>query len=281
MRERVDMTQRGSQAAAGHLTMAQKADRHELYEQSVQSVEDEVEFLEETYRAIRGRKAKVLREDFCGTGRAACEWVRGDAKREAIAVDIDASVLEWGKARHFQRLPADAQERIKFVNDDVLNVRSSGVDMLVAFNFSYWIFKTRDQMREYFRGARESLSDDGLFIVDLFGGSEAFEETKEKTKHDDFTYVWDQAEYDPVTGDYVCHIHFKFPDGSKLKKAFSYHWRLWTLPEVRELLEEAGFSRSTVYWEGADDDGEGTGEYEPVERGDADPAWIAYVVAER
>jgi len=263
------------------LTMAQKADPHELYELSVQSVEDEVEFLEATYLAIRRRKPRVLREDFCGTAHAACEWVRTGATREAIAVDIEASVLEWGKARHYAKLPAGAKKRIDFIHDNVLNVRSSGVDILVAFNFSYWTFKTRDALRDYFRAARESLGDDGLFFVDLFGGSEAFEETKEKTKHDDFTYIWDQAKYDPVTGDYVCHIHFRFPDGSKLKKAFTYHWRLWTVPEVRELLAEAGFSRSTVYWEGVDEDGEGNGEYEPVESGEADPAWIAYVVAEK
>lgn len=278
------MTQRGRQVASEYdvgLTMAQKADRHELYEASVQSVEDEVEFLAQTYVAIRGRKPKVLREDFCGTAQAACEWVSKGSQREAIAVDIDGAVLEWGKTRHYAKLSADAKKRIQFIHDDVLNVRSSGADLLVAFNFSYWIFKTRDALREYFRTAREALSDDGLFFIDLFGGSEAFEEIKEKTKHDDFTYVWDQAKYDPISGDYVCHIHFKFPDGSKLKKAFSYHWRLWTMPEVRELLAEAGFSRSTVYWEGEDEDGEGDGEYKPVQEGEADPAWIAYVVAEK
>ena len=40
----------------------------------------------------------------------------------------------------------------------------------------------------------------------------------------------------PITHATTCHIHFKFPDGSKLKKAFTYEWRLWTAPEIRELL---------------------------------------------
>jgi hypothetical protein len=78
-----------------------------------------------------------------------------------------------------------------------------------------------------------------------------------------------------------CHIHFKFPDGSKIKKAFTYEWRLWTAPELRELLLEAGFSKATVYWEGEDEDGEGNGEFTPDEKGVADYAWIAYVVAEK
>ncbi len=58
------------------LTMAQRADRHVLYERSVQAVDFEVEFLEKTYREIRGRRPKSLREDFCGTAAAACEWVK-------------------------------------------------------------------------------------------------------------------------------------------------------------------------------------------------------------
>jgi hypothetical protein len=49
---------------------------------------------------------------------------------------------------------------------------------------------------------------------------------------------------------------------------------------VRELLAEAGFRRSVVYWEQTGSDGEGNGEFVAAERGDSDPAWIAYVVAD-
>ena len=78
-----------------------------------------------------------------------------------------------------------------------------------------------------------------------------------------------------------CYIHFRFKDGSKIKKAFSYAWRLYTAPELRDMLIEAGFSKATVYWEGEDEDGEGNGEFTPDARGDADLAWIAYIVAEK
>ena len=66
-----------------------------------------------------------------------------------------------------------------------------------------------------------------------------------------------------------------------MQKAFTYVWRLWTLPELRELLAEAGFSRSTVYWEDADDDGEGTGVFRPKAHAEQEQAWVAYIVAER
>ena len=135
-------------------------------------------------------------------------------------------------------------------------------------------------MRSYFCAVHEHLKDDGLFFLDAFGGSEAYEDMKEKTKHNGFTYVWEQAEFDPVTAHCVCHIHFSFPDGSRMVNAFSYAWRLWTLPEVRELLLEAGFKKATVYWE-EDDDDDDDGDYVPVEHGVNDPAWIVYIVAEK
>ena len=51
--------------------------------------------------------------------------------------------------------------------------------------------------------------------------------------------------------------------------------------QTSELLLEAGFKKATVYWEGEDEDGEGNGEFSPEEKGEADLAWIAYVVAEK
>ena len=75
------------------------------------------------------------------------------------------------------------------------------------------------------------------------------------------------------------YIHFQFPDGSELRRAFCYHWRLWTLPEIREVLEEAGFQSVAMYWEGTDDEtGEGNGEWFCTANGDADHGWVAYIV---
>ena len=49
------------------LTVAERADPHALYQQSVQCVEAEIDFVDYTFLARRGRQAKRLREDFCGT----------------------------------------------------------------------------------------------------------------------------------------------------------------------------------------------------------------------
>jgi len=264
----------------GKKTLAEQSDRHILYEQAVQCVEAEIDFVDETFRKLRGRRATILREDFCGTTNTSCEWVKRHGKNIAYSVDIDPDVLEWGRNHHIANLSKNQARRIHVLNSDVLDVEVKALDVVTAMNFSYWIFKSRKAMKQYFSKVRKSLKKDGILFLDAFGGYEAFQNMEESTEHDDFTYIWDQAEYNPITGDAVMHIHFKFNDGSRIDKAFSYFWRQWTLPELTELLQEAGF-RATVYWEGEDKKGEGNGIYAPARTGGADAGWVAYIVAER
>ena len=64
-----------------------------------------------------------------------------------------------------------------------------------------------------------------------------------------------------------------------MRNAFIYEWRLWTLPELREILLEAGFKDIHVLWECTDQDTmEGNGVFRRIKRGDPDPAWLAYIV---
>ena len=272
---------RKSSRKSARPTMAEKADIYELYEQSVQNVEHEVEFLSETFRELTGREAYLFREDFCGTASAACEWARQGPEYQAIGVDIDPEVLDWGRRNRVGRLPPGDRARVSLIEANVLEVETPRVDLMAAFNFSYWILGERPAMLRYFTRAREALKDDGVLFMDMFGGPESFDVAKEKTKHDGFTYIWEQAVFHPVTNFMRCHIHFKFPDGSKIKKAFTYEWRLYTVPEIRDLLLEAGFRKVTVYWEGEDEDGEGNGVFTPSDTGTVDLAWIAYIVAEK
>jgi hypothetical protein len=225
---------------------AQKADRHTLYQDSVQCVEAEIDFVDATFERLRGRKATVLREDFCGTAITSCEWVMRREGNSAIGVDLDPE------------------------------------DTVLAMNFSYWMFKERATLRDYFRCVHDSMVADGIFFLDCYGGYDASREMRERTKNDGFTYVWDQASFNPINSHMRCHIHFHFDDGSKLNKAFTYDWRLWTLPEIKEILEEAGFSTVSFWWQGWDEEeADGDGEYEPVEEADADAAWVCYIVGEK
>lgn len=263
-------------------SMADKADRHLLYEESVQCVEAEIDFVDETFKQLRGRTAKHLREDFCGTGNTSCEWVRRRNTNHAIGVDLDSEVLEWGRENKVSALKPAQAKRIELRNEDVLQAETGVMDIVLAMNFSYWLFEERPLLRHYFERVRATLADDGILFLDAFGGYDAPRVLKERTKFKKHTYIWEQAAFNPINNHMRCHIHFKMKDGSKLEKAFSYEWRMWSLPEIRELLLEAGFSKATVYWQGDDEEtGEGDGEFYPTEEGDADAGWIAYVVAEK
>jgi hypothetical protein len=266
--------------------MSATADRYQLYQQAVQDVVSEIDFIEQTWSELRQRPAEYLREDFCGTANTACEWVIRDDNHFAIGVDLDEEVLEWGRLNNLASLEADQLERIQILQEDVLRTRPGLSDIILAMNFSYYLFLKRDDLRSYFTNVLDGLVSDGILFLDAYGGYEApmvLKEPRECVDGDgrDFTYIWEQAAFNPIDSCMTCHIHFEFPDHSRMEKAFSYHWRLWTLPELREILYEAGFSRVDIYWEGTDTEkNEGNGIYSPSDTGDADPGWVCYIVAQ-
>ena len=264
-------------------TMAELADRHVLYEKSVQDVDQEYHFVNKTFRKLRSRRPYHVREDFCGTASMCCEWVRRRKKNTAVGVDLDPEVLAWARENNLARIKPEARERVTLIEADVFEVQTpQPFDVVLAMNFSYQLFMTREKLGAYFRKVRESLVDDGILFLDAFGGYDTYREIKEKRKYKGYKYIWEHASYNPIDGRMVCHIHFAFPDGSRLKRAFSYEWRMWTLPELRDLLVEAGYSRVTVYWEETDPEtGEGAGVYSPATVGDADPGWVCFLIAEK
>lgn len=264
------------------LPTARTADRHDLYQRAVQSPEAEIDFVDSRFKAIRGRRASTLREDFCGTGYTSCEWVRRRVANRAFGLDLDQPTIDWGLAHNAAGLNDEQRARLHLMNADVRTPprEARGVDIALAMNFSYWIFKTRDELRGYFSVVRRSLAPDGVFFLDLYAGYEAMKVTQERRRiAGGFTYVWDQHAYNPVSGDMECRIHFEFRDGTRLRNAFTYHWRLWTMPEVRELLLEAGFKNVVTYCEGENGNGGGDGRFRAASRCPADAGIIAYLSA--
>ncbi|MDH3637238.1 MAG: class I SAM-dependent methyltransferase [Gammaproteobacteria bacterium] len=261
---------------------AKTADKYELYQLAVQSPAEDVEFLQNVYRDVRGRKAKHFREDFCGTCLLTANWIAQGKSYTAEAFDIDPEPLEWGRMHNLEPL-GKATDQARQHLKDAREPSDRRPDVRCAQNFSYWVFTSRDEMLDYFRKARSDLAEDGLFVVDVHGGPESLEEMAEETELEDgFTYVWDQHKVWPITGQCLCYIHFKFPDGTRLKKAFEYHWRLWGLTELKDILANAGFSRIDCYWEGTDEDGEsGNGVFTREERGEHCLSYVAYLVARK
>ena len=223
------------------------ADIHELYEEAVQSPEDDIIFFRLTFLELRGRHPLVMKEDFCGTSLICCEWVELSPEHKAVGVDLDKDTLQWGATHNIKKLAPEAAQRVMLINDDVLNVRDPKVDFICALNYSFFVFKTRALMRQYFEAAYASLVDDGIFFAELFGGSETMCVQKDEPREfDSFTYEWEQAAFNPATHDMTCHINFYFPDGSKIAPAFTYDWRFWTPPEIKELMLEAGFRETRL-----------------------------------
>jgi len=256
-------------------------DKYSYYKRSVQSPESDVEFFRDTYRTIRRRNPSTLREDFCGTFSLCCEWIKLASKNHAYGIDLDPEPIQYGLKTYASRLSNNQRARLKIQQENVLNPGLPKVDVVCAMNFSHYIFKERAMLKAYFQNCYSTLKDDGVLISDCFGGSLCQQENQESTKYAGFTYYWDQKSFDPITNQAFFNIHFK-PDGKKkIENVFSYDWRMWSIPELREVMLEAGFKKTNVYWEGTTRSGTGNGIFKPSEKGEDCQAWIAYVVGEK
>ena len=254
------------------MSLARRYNKHALYEIAVQQPELLIGMVEQVYEQLTGGQPVTLREDFCGSAHLSSTWVAGDPARRAVAVDNDPKVIRYAE-RH-NRLPlGDAAKRLKLIEADVTRCRASA-DVIASLNFSHSIYTTREAMLKYLKHARRCLKPGGLFVLDLYGGPGAMQPCLEAREYGDFDYLWEQESYDPLTACVVNHIHFRFPDGSHMKRAFTYRWRLWTLVEMRELLTEAGFDDLAVTFESED------GFDESVDTAELD-AYVAYLLAHR
>ena len=266
-------------------------DPHSLYEAAVQNVEADADFIERIWKKELGGRPRRLREDFCGTASLAAHWASRHPDNYAWGVDLDSATLDWGR-RHRLEPAGEAAERVTLICDDVRVSLEEAADVQAAFNFSYFVFKTREELGEYFASVYGSLGDQGMFFLDAYGGSESWCTLEEETKVDSrkdpdgrkvpaFTYIWEHASFNPIDNHLETYIHFRLKDGRTLRKAFRYDWRFWTLPELRELLAEAGFTESQVYVEGWDENDEPDGVFRRRKRFDNEGSWIGYVVARK
>lgn len=243
-------------------------DRFDLYELCVQSPPHLVPLL----RAIHGGKPQVLGEDFCGTAALSVHWVETVEGGRAIAVDIDPEPLNrHGRADRITRHAVD----VRAARDPV--------DILFAGNFSIGYMHTRAELLDYLRNAYARLSgrsplrgDDasGVFLCDTYGGEGSFLPGLVHRNHllpdgRRVRYTWEQRDADPLTARVVDVLHFRIERGGTIEEehfdAFVYDWRLWSVPELRDAMAEAGFRSIEVYQKLPDaQDDEGNLYIEPV-----------------
>lgn len=252
--------------------------KYELYEDAVQAPSVDIKFINKEFQRYFKRAPLIAREDFCGTGYFSHTWVKQSPKHFAYGIDLDTEPISYGKRVHLPKLKRDQQQRLTILNANVLDTFKFRSDVTAALNFSYYIFKKRELLVNYFKMVHKGLAKEGMFLLDLFGGTDAVKENVDETEHDSFTYYWDCVKFNIVNQECLYAIHFK-TGGKKYTNVFTYDWRMWTPREIRECLEEAGFSSSVFYAEGFLEDGTGDGRFKPTEDENNCEGWVAYIVA--
>ena len=255
----------------------------------MQNVDTDLDFGRRVYVNHWNRKPLTVREDFCGTAKLAARWVQRKKKHEAWGIDFHQPTLDWGIQHNVSGLTEEQKARLHLICGDVLEASTPKVDMVFALNFSFCTFKTRELLRSYCKQVHRALNREGVFVMDIYGGTESVMEKSDDVREipglttpdgreiPDFEYIWEQAKYNPINHHTTCHIHFRVPGYGKIQKAFTYDWRLWTLPEIQELLIEAGFSRAEVYLHDFDDDGESDEVFRCRKTYENVQGWVAYV----
>ncbi|MBY0113709.1 MAG: hypothetical protein K2Y21_12890 [Phycisphaerales bacterium] len=246
--------------------------------------------------AVHGRKPLTLREDFSGSAALARAWAASSKTRKSIAVDADPEPLRRARGA-----------RVRAVVADVLRC-AARADIIAATNFPVGYCHTRKALSKYLRSARSRLNRHGVLVFDVYGGRDAYSPGKiiqlmrapvQKPWSGELVeYTFEQRAADPVTGLVRDVLHFRaWREGKgvaakrasraapdvELTDAFVYDWRLWSLPELRDALSEAGFGAVEVYDRLGDAiDSEGVLHLKPVAAGEElDANWVVYVVARK
>ncbi len=263
--------------------------RLSYYRWAVQHPQAEVAFLARTFEHYFHRPATLLRDDFCGGAGIAMAWAAMSQDHRALAVDKHPPTCRWAM-REAMRVLAERAEDVVVVCADVGDARPPTVprvEVTAAMNFGVLVYQTPATLVNYFRAARQSLKKNGLLVMDVYGGPGAMRpgvQSRAVTPPPasgvlPFTYHWEQVSVDHLTHRVRNAIHFEQRDGTWLRRAFTYDWRLWTLPELVEAMHAAGFDKAEVWCDTLDPaTGQSDGRYRPIRSLPAREDWVAYVV---
>ncbi|RZS03048.1 hypothetical protein BHM03_00033177 [Ensete ventricosum] len=248
-----------------------------------------------------------------------CEWLRSDPRRTAIGVDLDLEALNWCLENNLNKVGGDGCSRFSLLHGNVLrpqeaclvkhqvedlvkdlalcdkNGASEAVttnerddsevqgcftyasmkfdalpnrDIVCAFNYSCCCLQKRKDLVLYFKHAFNALSKKGgIFVMDLYGGVSSECKLRLRRRFSNFTVS-------PVL--------------DVIRSIFFFLW-VWSLPEIKDCLEEAGFGSIHVWIRKMPDttDNQNSEEftvsrdvkYEKVASFQQQDAWNAYIVS--
>uniref|UniRef100_A0A0D3EWI0 Uncharacterized protein n=1 Tax=Oryza barthii TaxID=65489 RepID=A0A0D3EWI0_9ORYZ len=311
-----------------------------LYQLSVQSPKGDISYLQKFFLMyVGGRVPLHFQEDFCGTALLSAEWLRTDARRTAVGLDLDLESLEWCLENNLSKIGADGYSRMLLFHGNVLQPNVARLvkqkicdamqdlhvnndndslaskicdqldpaspkcsanstmsdlvlparDIICAFNYSCCCLHRRKDLVLYFRHAFNALSKrGGIFVMDVYGGTSSERKLRLQRRFPSFTYFWEQEEFDIISHQTRISLHFQAGKKQMLRHAFTYHWRLWSIPEIKDCLEEAGF-KSIHVWIREMPNTQSSGnakeynanrdvKYEELQHFNQADAWNAYVV---
>lgn len=202
-----------------------------------------VEFL----LALHEGSPRVLREEFCGLAGLSRAWLQRVEGGDAVAVDPAAKPHTVGGVKVVPRSARKA-------------------DVTALAGFSVGNLHTRHALVRFLSGARQRLARKGLLTLDLYGGTRAFQvgehiRTLTGPAGERVEYTFEQREADAANGMVTNALSFTVRDKRKSRAAVHedalvYRWRLWSPPEVRDALADAGFRKVELYERSEGDEGE-------------------------
>jgi hypothetical protein len=185
----------------------------------------------------------------------------------AVGVDLDPEPLKVAALR----TPKEAGTRLKLIKGDVLKLSAAklnaggAMDLIFVGNFSIGEIHRREDLVKYLRACAKRLAKPsrkkpgGVFVCDIYGGETAFVEGALERTHPGpptdpalrIKYTWQQRSANALTGMVENALHFRTVRAGVVEQeftdAFVYRWRLWSVPELREAMLEAGFKATEVY----------------------------------
>lgn len=247
------------------------------YECCVQSPRHVVNFLHAVYRLATGDSATILHEDFAGSAAFSRRWVADGLKRadgsRALAIDYDPLALAHARSRATAEgvpisepphSPRPGTMTLAQADQTKLpaHLASAPADVVFVGNFSIGYLHTRAALLSYLRSAKKRLDASragfggGVLVVDTYGGAGAFRlggltRTHTGPRGEVIHYHWQHESADPrtnlVTNSISLRVIVNGEQIAEWPRAFVYHWRLWSIAELREAMAEVGFSRSEVF----------------------------------
>jgi hypothetical protein len=259
-------------------------DRYFLYTHSVQGAEHDAELLWKMMRSVSPNtlpKSPMLQEDFCATAALCYEWVKLGNNHRATGIDLDSAALQWGAEHHTESLTQKQLTNVEMIHGDVLDDHHIKPNVICALNFSYFFIKDRELLKRYFISSKKALAQDGMLILDAFGGPDYLvpHVNRRRNVEERFSYWWEIERFDAISHEIKCHLHFQRAGETRRNRVFSYDWRLWSIPEITEILRESGFKHVEYWAEGLNSNGDGNGKFKPIKSDKNCRSWITYLIA--